>query len=62
VPPHVCLADDRGGREREGVADLHGPPNIAITYDRYGHLMPGNEEEAAGKLDAFLTKEAGASV
>jgi hypothetical protein len=24
--------------------------------DRYGHLMPGNEAEAAELLDAFLTR------
>jgi hypothetical protein len=28
--------------------------NIAITLDRYGHLMPGNEKEAAGLLDTYL--------
>jgi hypothetical protein len=29
---------------------------------RYGHLMPGNEDEAAAQLDAFLTgAETGAS-
>jgi hypothetical protein len=26
-----------------------------MTLDRYGHLMPGNEEEAAGSLDVYLT-------
>ena len=30
---------------------------MAITYDRYGHLMPGNEAEAAGMLDAYLAVE-----
>ena len=29
---------------------------IAITIDRYGHLMPGNEDEAAGLLDAYLDR------
>jgi hypothetical protein len=24
--------------------------------DRYGHLMPGSHEEAAGLLDAYLTR------
>ena len=23
-------------------------------FDRYGHLMPGNEKQAAGLLDAYL--------
>ena len=27
-----------------------------ITMDRYGHLMPGNEAEAAGRLDAYLER------
>jgi integrase len=27
---------------------------VAITYDRYRHLMPGNEAERAGLLDAYL--------
>jgi hypothetical protein len=33
-----------------------------MTLDRYGHLFPGSEEEAAGLLDAYLersTKAAG---
>lgn len=33
-----------------------GHANIAITYDRYGHLMPGNEDEAGGLLDAYLAR------
>ena len=32
-----------------------GHSSIQITFDRYGHLMPGNEVEAAGLLDAYLT-------
>ena len=31
-----------------------GHASIAITLDRYGHLMPGFEAEAAGLLDAYL--------
>jgi integrase len=30
-----------------------GHSSIQITHDRYGHLMPGNEGEAAGLLDAY---------
>jgi hypothetical protein len=29
---------------------------VTITHDRYGHLMPGNEEEAAELLDAYLER------
>ncbi len=32
-----------------------GHANIGITLDRYGHLMPGNEAEATGLLDAFFS-------
>jgi len=30
--------------------------NISITLDCYGHLMPGNDEEAAGMLEADLER------
>jgi hypothetical protein len=28
--------------------------NIAITFDRYVHLMPGSEAEARDRLNAYL--------
>jgi hypothetical protein len=28
----------------------------AESTDHYGHLMPGNEDEAAGLLDAYLER------
>jgi hypothetical protein len=37
-----------------------GHANIAITLDRHGHLLPGNEAEAAGLLDAYLDISAAA--
>jgi integrase len=33
-----------------------GHSSITITYDRYGHLTPGNEDEAADLLDAYLER------
>ncbi len=33
-----------------------GHASVTTTYDRHGHLMPGNEEEAAGLLDAYLSR------
>jgi integrase len=33
-----------------------GHANIAITFDRYAHLMPGNEDEARGLADAYLAR------
>ena len=35
-----------------------GHANIAITFDLYGHLFPGNEAEAADLLDAYLARQA----
>ena len=34
-----------------------GHASITITLDRYGHLMPGNEAEAADLLDADIARE-----
>ncbi len=31
-----------------------GHASIQITYDRYGHLLPGSEREAAAMLDRLL--------
>lgn len=44
------------GVNAKGTQYLHGHSNIAITMDRYGHLMPGNEAEAADLLDAYLQR------
>jgi hypothetical protein len=33
------------------------PPSIQVTFDLYGHLMPGSEAEAAALLDAYLTAQ-----
>jgi integrase len=43
------------GVNAKALSTYMGHANISITMDRYGHLMPGNEAEAAGLLDAFLT-------
>jgi hypothetical protein len=31
-----------------------GHSSIAVTFDLYGHLFPGNEAEAAELLDSYL--------
>ena len=33
-----------------------GHSSITITYDRYGHLFPGNEDQAAQLVDAYLAR------
>ncbi len=42
------------GVNAKALSTYIGHANIGITLDRYGHLMPGNEEEAAGLLNAYL--------
>jgi len=44
------------GVNAKALSSYMGHSSIQITFDRYGHLMPGNEEEAAGLLDAYLER------
>jgi integrase len=44
------------GVNAKALSTYMGHANVAITYDRYGHLMPGNEAEAAALLDAYLLR------
>jgi integrase len=45
------------GVNAKALSTYMGHANISITLDRYGHLMPGNEEEAAGLLDVYLKSQ-----
>jgi integrase len=49
------------GVNAKALASYMGHATIAITFDLYGHLMPGNEGEAAGLLDAFLARQYGSA-
>ena len=44
--PAKCRS--RSGRVR--------PASIQTTFDLYGHLMPGNEDEAVALVDAYLER------
>lgn len=44
------------GVNARALATCMGHAPVTITYDRYGHLMPGNENEAAALLDAYLER------
>ena len=44
------------GVNAKALSTYMGHATISVTLDRYGHLMPGNEEEAAGLLDAYLER------
>jgi integrase len=42
------------GVNAKALSTYMGHASITITFDRYGHLIPGNEGEAAELLDAYL--------
>jgi integrase len=44
------------GANAKALSIYMGHSGVSITLDRYGHLMPGNEAEAAGLLDAYLER------
>ena len=44
------------GVNAKALSTYMGHSSVTITYDRYGHLMPGNEDEAAALLDAYLAR------
>ena len=44
------------GVNAKALSSYMGHSSITITLDRYGHLMPGNEDAAAELLDAYLER------
>jgi integrase len=44
------------GVNAKALSTFMGHASIMITYDRYGHLMKGAEDEAAALLDAYLER------
>jgi integrase len=48
------------GVNAKALSTHMGHSSVTITFDRYGHLMPGNEAEAAALLDRYLSSRAAA--
>ncbi len=44
------------GVAAKNISTYMGHSSIAITMDRYGHLMPGDQAASADKLEAFLAE------
>jgi len=44
----------------KALSTYMGHSSITITLDLYGHLFPGNEDEAAQLIDAYLQRSGGA--
>lgn len=49
----ICIA---AGINAKALSSYMGHGSIGITFDLYGHLMPGNEAEATDLLDAYLLR------
>ncbi len=44
------------GVNAKALSTYLGHSSIQTTYDRYGHLLPGSEWEAAGLLNDYLDR------
>jgi len=44
------------GVNAKALSVIMGHSTIAMTFDTYGHLMPGGLDEAAAATDAYLTR------
>jgi integrase len=47
------------GVNAKALSTFLGHASVTITLDRYGHLFPGSEKEAAGLLDTYLERSVG---
>jgi integrase len=47
------------GVNAKALSTYLGHANISITFDRYGHLMPGNEAKCRALPYAYLSREDG---
>ena len=44
---------DAGINNPKAIMEFMGHSTITETYDRYGHLMPGNRDEVRARVDAY---------
>jgi integrase len=45
------------GVNAKALSSYMGHSSITVTFDLYGHLMPGAEAQAAALLDTYLSAE-----
>jgi integrase len=50
------------GVNAKALSSFMGHSSIKVTFDLYGHLMPGTEAEAAALLDAYLGAQEAAAL
>jgi integrase len=44
------------GTNPKSIQEYMGHATIAVTFDVYGHLMPGNRDEVRERMDAYLAR------
>jgi integrase len=44
------------GANAKAITVYMGHSSVKTTFDLYGHMLPGNEAESAGLLDAYLMR------
>jgi integrase len=49
------------GVNAKALSSFMGHSSIKVTFDLYGHLMPGTDAEAAAPLDTYLSAQLEAS-
>jgi hypothetical protein len=54
MPPDLASLIIAAGVNAKALSTYMGHSSITVTLDRYGHLTPGNENEAPTCLDAYL--------
>jgi integrase len=47
------------GVNAKALSPIMGHATITMTFDTYGHLMPGGRDEAAQLVNAYLARVAG---
>lgn len=47
------------GVNPKAIQEFMGHSTIEMTFDRYGHLMPGSRDQARERVDAYLAKSCG---
>ncbi len=54
---HTCASVMiAAGVNAKAITHYLGHSSIEVTFDRYGHLMPGNDAEAVALIDAYLER------
>jgi integrase len=60
---HTCASIFiAAGVNVKALSTYLGHSSIQITLDRYGHLMPGSEDEAVGLVDAYLQRQGNTAI